>query len=97
MADQSITLKIAGKEYPLKASSPEMEQLMRIAAETINQKLAAYNARFPDKVLQDKLAFVTLNETIARLAAQKKCSALEAAMASLAAKEVAYLENKMKE
>ena len=38
--EQSITLKIAGKDYPLKATSPEMEQLMRLAAETINQKLA---------------------------------------------------------
>ena len=93
MADQSITLKIAGREYPLKASSPEMERMMRIAAETINQKLAAYNAKFPDKELQDKLAFVTLNETISRLAAQKKNSALEAAMAALDAEEKAYLEN----
>lgn len=93
MADQSITLRIAGKEYPLKATSPEMEQVMRIAAETINQKLAAYNAKFPDKDLQDKLAFVTLNETIARLTAQKKYSALEAAMAALDADEIAYLEN----
>ncbi|MBR4134702.1 MAG: cell division protein ZapA, partial [Bacteroidales bacterium] len=40
--EQSITIKIAGKDYPLKATSPEMEQLMRLAADSINQKLAAY-------------------------------------------------------
>jgi len=72
MADQSITIRIAGSEYPLKASSPEMEQLMRIAAETINKKLSAYDVKFPNKNLSDKLAFVALNETINRLASQKK-------------------------
>ena len=35
MEGQSITLKIAGKEYPLKARNPEAEQLMRLAAEDI--------------------------------------------------------------
>lgn len=69
---QSIKIKIAGKEYPLMASSPEMEQMMRLAAETISHKLAAYDAKYPDKSLTDKLAFVALNETIGRLTSQKK-------------------------
>ena len=56
--EQSIKIKIAGVEYPLKASSPEMEQLMRLAAEAINQKLSAYDAKFPNKSLSDKLSFV---------------------------------------
>ena len=30
---QSITLKIQGKEYELVADTPEMERLMRLAAE----------------------------------------------------------------
>ena len=74
--DQSITIKIAGTDYPLKASSPEMEQLMRIAAETINKKIAAYDARFPERSLADKLSFVALNETVSRLATQRKMEAL---------------------
>ena len=73
--DQSITLKIAGKDYPLKATSPEMEQIMRIAAEAINKRLAQYDAKFPDKEMLDKLVFVTLNETINRIAVQRKLSA----------------------
>lgn len=72
--DQSITLKIAGKEYAMKATSPEMEQMMRTAAEVINQKLTAYDARFPDKTLVDKLAFVALNESVARISYQKRLS-----------------------
>lgn len=90
---QSITLKIAGKEYPLKAASPEMEQMMRVAADTINQKLAAYDAKFPDKTLIDKLSFVTLNETIGRLAAQKKYSALESEIEKLQSETGSYLGN----
>ena len=69
---QSIKIKIAGNEYPLVASSPEMERLMRLAAEAINQKLTAYDAKFPNKSLSDKLSFVALNETVSRLTYQKR-------------------------
>ena len=71
---QSIKIKIAGNEYPLVASSPEMERLMRLAAEAINQKLTAYDAKFPNKSLSDKLSFVALNETVSRLTYQKRLS-----------------------
>lgn len=69
---QSITLKIAGKDYPLVASTPEMERRMRLAAEEIASTLAKYDARFPDKALNDKLAFVTLNATVSKLLLQEK-------------------------
>lgn len=72
MPEQNITLKIAGKEYALKAKSPEMEQIMRLSAEEINSVLAKYDEKFPDRSLSDKLAFVTLNETMARLTAERK-------------------------
>ena len=65
--EQSIKIRIAGKEYPLKANSPEMEQMLRLAAETINQKLAAYDAKYPGK-----LAFVAITESVSRLMSQKK-------------------------
>ena len=74
--EQSITLKIAGKDYSLKANSPEMEQLMRVAAEAINKKMEAYDAKFPDKTTVDKLAFVALGETVGRLSYQKKLSSV---------------------
>lgn len=90
---QRITLKIAGKDYPLKAASPEMEQIMRIAAETINQKLSAYDAKFPDKTLVDKLAFVTLNETIGRISAQRKFSELEGKIKEMISETDSYLGN----
>lgn len=70
MADQSITIKIADRTYPLKVTSPEAEQCMRLAAERINSMLAIYNEKFPTSDLSDKLAFVALNESAAKFAAQ---------------------------
>lgn len=89
--DQSITIKIAGQEYHLKANSPEVEQLMRIAADTINQKLAVYDAKFRDKTLADKLAFVVLNETISRLTYQRKIQSLESEIEKLHIQTQSYL------
>ena len=91
--EQSITLKIGGTAYPLKVRGPEMEQMMRIAAETINQKLAAYDARFPDLSLADKLSFVALNETVARLVEQKKMAMREEEARKLQEETESYLRS----
>ena len=91
--DQSITLKIAGKEYPLKAATPEMEQMMRIAAEAIGKRLAQYDAKFPEKDLVDKLVFVTLNETVNRIAMQRKLAAQEDAEKKLLDEISGYLDS----
>ena len=37
--DQSIKIRIAGQEYSLKAGSPEIERLMRLAAESVSKKV----------------------------------------------------------
>ena len=90
--DQSITLKIAGKDYPLKAATPEMEQMMRIAAEGINKRLAQYDAKVPEKELTDKLVFVTLNEAVNRIAVQRKLSAREEGEKKLLDEMTSYLD-----
>ena len=89
--DQSITIKIAGKEYSLKASSPEMERCMRLAAEDINKRLSAYDEKYPDKRLEDKLAFVTLNETVSKITAMGKLNVLATEVSGLAEELEAYL------
>ena len=91
--EQSITIKIAGKDYPLKATSPEMEQLMRLAAETINQTLAVYDAKFPDKTLVDKLSFVALNETVSRMSYQKRLSSVNEEAKRMLSQTSSYLDN----
>ncbi|MBO4263633.1 MAG: cell division protein ZapA [Bacteroidales bacterium] len=88
---QSITLKIAGREYPLAAPSEDAEQAMRLAADDINQMLAKYDAKFPDKQLLDKLIFVTLNEAVAKINAQRKFNALAGEVRALQAETDAYL------
>ena len=91
--EQSITLKIAGKDYSLKANSPQMEQLMRVAAEAINKKMEAYDAKFPDKTTADKLAFVALSETVGRLSYQKKLSSVNDEVKRMLGQTSEYLDN----
>lgn len=90
---QSITLKIAGKEYPLMAASPEQEKLMRFAAEDINKMLARYDEKFPDRPLVDKLSFVTLNQAMGKYSAQMQVKSLGAEAEALNTDIVNYLKN----
>ena len=55
MAEQRIRLVIAGREYPLEAESPEMEQLMRLAAEDVNSMLKKFDEQFPTTPFEDRL------------------------------------------
>lgn len=91
---QSITIKIAGTEYPLVAPDEQREALMRTAAEEINAMLAKYDAKFPDKPLVDKLAFVTLNATVAKLAARQSIAAAQQEIAELCSLTEDYLKGK---
>ena len=70
-----------------------MERLMRLAAEAINQKLAAYDAKFPNKSLSDKLSFVALNETVSRLTYQKRLSEASEEGRKLQEDVESYLKN----
>ena len=76
--DQNITLVIAGKQFNLKASSPVMEQSMRLAAEDINRMLDRYTEKYPEKDYEEMLLFVTLTETVYKFNAQNKLNALSA-------------------
>ena len=73
---QNIKLKIAGNEYPMVAPTPEMEEAMRLAADEINRKFYSYDSKYPDKTTLDKLIIVTLNETVNRIACQKRMQQL---------------------
>lgn len=92
MAGQSITLKIAGKDYSLIAQSPEAEHFMRVAAENIRKMMESYDQKFPDKSVLDKLAFVALNETVSMLLAQRKLAKFTDEEAALEAEIESYLK-----
>ena len=86
--DQSIKIRIAGQEYSLKAGSPEIERLMRLAAESVSRKVEVY-----DRSMVDKLAFAALNEAIGRLSCQSKLNAALEETRKLHEETERYLEN----
>jgi Cell division protein ZapA. len=69
--DQKISIKIAGRTFNLTASSPEMEELYRQAAEAINKRFTAFTRSHPGRNVSDLLSLVALNETVIRLGIQK--------------------------
>ena len=69
--DQKISIKIAGRTFNLTATSPEMEELYREAAEAINKRFAHFTRSHPGKTVSDLLSLVALNETVLRLSAQR--------------------------
>lgn len=88
---QSITLKIGGRDYPLKVKSPESEQYMRLAAEDINDLLAKYGQIYPQTPLADILVFVALNETVSKLQFRKKLAVQDEACKALEKELATYL------
>lgn len=91
--DQNITLVIAGRQFQLKATSPEMEQSMRYAAEDINKMLDRYTEKYPGKDQIEMLLFVALTQTVSRFNAQQKLNALTAEQEKLANDISNYLKN----
>ncbi|MBR6875344.1 MAG: cell division protein ZapA [Bacteroidales bacterium] len=89
---QDITLKVAGKPYRLSAASPEMEQLMRLAAAEVSEMVTKFDARFPDSSPEDKLVFVAIQEAAGKLSAQKKMSRLVEEVEALQGDVNSYLE-----
>lgn len=91
--EQNITIKIAGKDYALKVTSPEMEQLMRIAAETINEKLMDYDSKYPEKTLADKLALISLTVTVSKLSYYRKLKSVNEEAKRMLDQTSSYLKN----
>lgn len=90
--DQKISIKIAGRTFNLTASSPEMEQLYREAADAINDRFAGYARSHPGKTLPDLMSLVALNETVLRLGFQKDIARLGEADALLQQDLKRYLD-----
>ena len=93
---QDITLKVAGKPYRLSAATPEMEQLMRRAAQDVTDMMTRFDARFPESSPEDKLVVVAIQEAAGKLSAQKKMSCLVEEVQALEGDVAAYLEGMKK-
>lgn len=94
--DQKISIKIAGRTFNLTASSPEMEELYRNAADAINRRFTSYTRSHPGKTASDILSLVALNETVIRLGMQKDLERYKAQENELEKDLEKYLENSVK-
>ena len=76
--DQKISIKIAERTFNLTAPTPEKEEIIRLAADAINQHLQAYTRRYPGKSLAELMPMVALNECVSRITVQREKAAQEA-------------------
>ena len=96
MAEQRIRLVIAGREYPLEAESPEMEQLMRLAAEDVNSMLKKFDEQFPTTPFEDRLMVAAVREAAGKLLSQRNMRRLADEADSLRRDLDAYLDGEEK-
>ncbi len=90
---QKIRVRIAGREYPIDAQTPQQENLIRLAAEAVNKMLDGYKAAHPGRSETDLMAFVALNKSIAEIAAIRQNEAANAEVESLRKDLDNYLDN----
>ena len=90
--DQKISIKIAERTFNLTASSPEMEELYRQAAEAINKRFASFTRSHPGRNVSDLLSLVALNETVIRLGIQKDIDLYKTAEKQLESDLETYLK-----
>jgi cell division protein ZapA (FtsZ GTPase activity inhibitor) len=91
--EQKITIVIGGKKYALTASSPEQEEIYRLAASSVNKMLGIYTDKFPGKDMTDILSFVALNESIGGITAKKRLEAMQKEADTLKSQTDTYLDN----
>jgi cell division protein ZapA len=91
--EQSIKIKIADREYPLKVSSPEKEEVIRKAAADLNKKITLYQEKYPNKGMIEILSFVALNVSMTNVVTQKQIEAMKEGEENLAQELQGYLEN----
>ena len=73
--DQKISIRIAERTFNLTASSPEQEEVIRLAADAINKRLEAYTRKNPGKTMVELMSMVALNECACRIFAQRDVEA----------------------
>jgi len=89
--ERKITVRISGREYCLRASSPENEEVIRKAVSIINQKIQNYQKNFAGKSELDLLTFVALNECISNVKNGMKNETDQEEVRKLSASLEAYL------
>ena len=89
--DQKISIKIADRTFNLSASSPEQEEVIRLAADAINRRLDNYTRKNPGKTLVELMSMVALNECACRISFQRDLDANKAEADRLSSDMANYL------
>ena len=89
--DQKISIKIVDRTFNLTATSPEQEEVIRLAADAINRRLEAYTRKNPGKTLVELMSMVALNECVTRISVQREKAAQEAEAEQLGKDMANYL------
>ncbi len=76
MGSLSIKIKIADREYPIKAPASEEEKL-RNAGKAINDKIRMYKAQFGIDDKQDLLAMVAIDFMVEKLRLEEDTSGVQ--------------------
>ncbi len=79
MGNLSIKIKIADREYPIKAPASE-EAKLRNAGKAINDKLRLYRAQFGIDDKQDLLAMVAIDCMVEKLQAEDDKAGVDLAL-----------------
>ena len=90
---QKITVTIAEHPFDLTATSPEHEEVIRIAADEVNKKIAQYQDKFPGKVLTDIVFLTALNVCINNVVLLRHAKGMKDAEDSLVKELERYLED----
>ncbi len=92
--ERSITVKILGKDYLLKATSEKHEQFIRKAAASINTIFDSYNEKYSGaSSREDILVFMALNICMKNLNYQEQMVALQKEAENLEKEMKGYIEN----
>ena len=89
--DQKISIKIADRTFNLTASTPEQEEVIRLAADAINRRLETFTRKNPGKNLVELMSMVALNEGVCRINIQREMAAKEAEAEQLGKDMANYL------
>lgn len=91
--EQSIKIKIAEREYPLKVTSSQQEEDIRKAAQEINRQIQAYQSRYADKTLVEILSIMALNVCVNNISLNRQMRGVKEAEEILAKELEGYLDN----
>ena len=89
--DQKISIKIAERTFNLTASTPEQEEVIRLAADAINRRLETFTRRNPGKNMLELMSMVALNEGVCRINIQREAASQKAEAEQLGKDMANYL------